>query len=258
MNRYNQENLELCRALGIDEHITKEINIRARAGLPLEVSIMQNNDAAPSILSWLSRVKPAPFFDKYLMIVDVESIGLYGPPFAVGYVVVDTEWNIKDRHLYSVGLDYAIACCENIVDGSVINNNFYYASKEDMVWALDNLPYIHATHTKFTRMYERFWTNWINWKCFGAVMCADCPYPVETNFLRECIMIDRERASDAPYPLYDVASVVAAAGGDPLATYNRLWNELPAHNPLADVMQSVRILKTALLEGEVGLDKIKA
>ena len=69
-------------------------------------------------------------------------------------------------------------------------------------------------------------------------MVADCPWPVEAKFLNACV---REYGMAGPYPLIDVGSVVLARGGDPTGPFDRLPNELPKHDPLADARQSARV-----------------
>ena len=79
-------------------------------------------------------------------------------------------------------------------------------------------------------------------------MAADCCWPVEANFLAQCIADNKQRTGDGPYPLLDVSSFLVATGSDPLKQYPRLPNELPAHNPLADARQSARLLRTCLVQ----------
>jgi hypothetical protein len=97
-------------------------------------------------------------------------------------------------------------------------------------------------------MRDEFWNDWTCWRLKGAVLAADCPYPVESKFLLECVADShlRQRTDGSPYPLLDVASVLVAAGKDPTAQYDRLPDEVPLHNPVADARQSARLLMEAL------------
>jgi hypothetical protein len=74
-----------------------------------------------------------------------------------------------------------------------------------------------------------------------------CAWPVEARFLAACVD-DNPMTHEwsGPYPLHDLASVLMAAGRDPLAKNERLPGELPEHDPLADARQSARLLLAAL------------
>ena len=54
------------------------------------------------------------------------------------------------------------------------------------------------------------------------MMAAECAWPVEASFLLKCVRDDQEdRTWKGPYPLHDVATLLLAAGMDPMATYTR-------------------------------------
>lgn len=167
---------------------------------------------------------------------DVESIGLYGPAFAVGYVVLDTS-NPK------VELESGIFSCDPLDVSGTYNNH---------VWVAANVPSLPITAENPSEMRSQFWDRWKYWDALGAYLCADVAYPVESNFLSECIR-DGQGARDweGPYPLIDIASIRFAKGLDPLATETRLESEMPAHNPLCDARQSARLLVEALSKGNV-------
>lgn len=171
-------------------------------------------------------------------VFDVESVGLHGEGFAVGGVVVDEQGNELTR-LYA-------ACHPVMASGA----------DSDRKWLDNNLPPL--TYLKHTPIEVRseFWKWWLEARSQGALLAAECPWPVEARFLDDCID-DRssvlkpgareERLIEAPYPLIDVASVRLAAGLDPLSTEPRLERELPKHDPLADARQSARLLLGALI-----------
>lgn len=78
-------------------------------------------------------------------------------------------------------------------------------------------------------------------------MFAECQWPVEARFLLECV--DDNPAAhnwEGPYPFHEIATLMLAAGMDPMAKYQRGGNELPEHEPLADTRLSVRLLVEAL------------
>lgn len=169
----------------------------------------------------------------YFMVFDVESLGLHGPAFAVGFVVVDAN-----------GAEVASGKWK-------YNPDKIAATVESRQWVADNCPWAFdgsdggVDSAKGLR--DGFWNYWSYWKSAGAVLAADVPWPVEANFLSACIADAPEvRAWQGPYPLIDVASVRLAAGLDPLGTEERRVGELPAHDPLADARQSARLLIEAL------------
>ena len=143
---------------------------------------------------------------KYFFVFDVEPVGLHGDVFSYGYVVVENAPQMK------------------VVDRGSLRRVIGSA----------------------TSLRNTFWVEWVRWRAQGAVMVADCPWPVEARFLQACIDDEPTRQAEAPYPLIDVASVLLAAGMDPIASYDRLPSELPKHDPVADAMQSARLLLAAL------------
>ena len=163
---------------------------------------------------------------------DVESIGLYGEGFAVGYVVASVgegPTKVLEENLF--------ACSPRTAGGNLNDRN----------WVKDNIEAIPATHETPFRVRKAFWEAMNAWQQKGALICTDCGYPVESNFLAACVNDNPQaRSSTGPYPLYDLSSILLAAGMDPLATTPRLPNELPVHNPLCDSRQSLRQLVEAL------------
>jgi len=156
---------------------------------------------------------------------DVESVGLQGEGFGVGYVVIDTDTN-KQLESGTLWCDPAHA----------------RGNDSDREWVDDNISFdMPVTHSSPKTMRDTFWRIWQRWKKEGFTMVADCPYPVEHNFLQACIKDYPERQKDAPYPLIDVASMRLAVGLNPVGYEERLPNELPAHNPRADAEQSARL-----------------
>lgn len=165
----------------------------------------------------------------FLFVFDVESIGLHGEGFAVGFVVVDSDGNRVDSGLFS---------CEP----SQASGN-----EEGVKWVKANVPPLLVTHEAPCQMRAAFWKKWRDWKAKGAMLFADCAWPVEARFLAACVDDHfREREWEGPYPLHEIASVIWACGGDPMLTRERREDELPEHNPLADAIQSARLLFEAL------------
>ncbi len=167
--------------------------------------------------------------EPYFLVFDVESIGLHGEGFAVGWVVVGKTGAIYEESY--------LACLPGAASGS-------RASRD---WVERNIPAIPITHNTPIAVRDAFWRVWTLWKASGAVLVADCAWPVEARFLAKCVDDDpKAREWEGPYPLHDLASVLLANGADPLAKRERLSAELPEHHPLNDAKQSARLLIEAL------------
>ncbi len=181
----------------------------------------------------------------------MESIGLHGEGYAVGWVYVVDGVEVRAGR----------EACDPWVA---------YGTKDDRDWVAANVPAIPMTQnsTRDVRAAFRaaFRSAWFDAKADGAIMVADCAWPVEANFLTACaadipearrwgrpyplhdvpeahLQVHRWRG---PYPLHDVATARLCAGLDPLATVMRLPNEEPKHDPLADARQSARLFAEAM------------
>lgn len=168
----------------------------------------------------------------YKLVFDVESVGLFGEGFAVGWVVVNSSGLevesgfMSTNHMSAVGLEGDINWIE-----------------ENVVPALPK-PLLDTPLT----LRSKFWEVWMKWKEKGAELWADCCWPVEANFLTQCVLDNPdERTWNGPYPLLDIASLLYLTG-DPIKAFERLPNELPTHHPTNDARQSARILIATLNE----------
>jgi hypothetical protein len=164
------------------------------------------------------------------MVFDVESVGLQGEGFAVGWAVVDAAG-------HEIGADLLWT-----------DPLSAHGSAEGQAWvALHCGPFDRPPSPSTMRVRSGFWRAWLYWKERGAVLVADCAWPVEARFLAACVDdVPADREWQGPYPLHEVATARLLAGFDPLATVDRLPSELPAHNPLADARQSARLWLEAL------------
>jgi hypothetical protein len=169
--------------------------------------------------------------EQLYMVFDVESVGLHGEGFAVGWVVVNG---------YDIEVQYGISWCQPVVT---------MGTSDSFEWILKNVPELPNSFMRSSPKEVRtcFWEQWLCWKERGAILVADCAWPVEARFLAACVDdYLTEREWQGPYPLHDLASVLMAAGKNPLDKFERKTDELPEHNPLADARQSARILCDAL------------
>ena len=157
------------------------------------------------------------------------SIGLHGEAFAVGWVVVDAAGG----ELSSGRAE----CWRDNAKGRL----------PDRAWVDQHIPVGNINCSTPAEVRAAFWSAWKTERAKGAVMVADCCWPVEARFLIACVDVDpEERRWLGPYPLHDVATARLSAGLDPLGTEERLPNELPKHCPLADARQSARLFLEAL------------
>lgn len=161
-------------------------------------------------------------------VFDVESIGLHGEGFAAAWVVFENGKEIDNARYVSDPKDAL-------------------GDDSDREWVMDNTPKMEINRSSSNHVRVDFWKDWLSWKAKGAIMAADCGWPVEARFLAKCV--DWDAASqkwDGPYPFHEIASFRMAAGLDPLETVPRLESELPQHDPLADARQSARLLIEAI------------
>lgn len=163
-----------------------------------------------------------------IMVFDVESVGLHGEGYAVGYVVILNGEEVESGMMAA-------------------DPQSAYGDDHDRMWIEQNIPPLECNFTSPSMVAEKFWQIWEKWRTKGAILAADCAWPVETRFLSDCVKVDtNERKFSGPYPLLEISSWMMAAGQDPLIQRERLPKELPQHNPLADARQSARLLLNAI------------
>jgi hypothetical protein len=160
---------------------------------------------------------------------DVESIGLHGEGFAVGWCV---HQNGIEGH------SGVFACSPIAARGTDANREWVHANIPEIA------PNLHSPEMVRTA----FWTalqevkNGANDDDEPMIVLADCGWPVEARFLSACVD-DRpdEREWQGPYPLHDLATYLLAVGCDPTGHYERRPEEMPVHDPLADARQTARV-----------------
>ena len=172
--------------------------------------------------------------DGPFLVIDVESVGLHGGDFAVAGGVYDRA-GCKLKTLE----EFCYAAPPSMARGTA----------EDAAWVRENVPELMYTHESPYEVRNTFWDMWehLKRKYPGILMLGECIWPVEAKFLEQCIAdLPNTRNWWGPYPLHEIASIMASAGMDPLAEYPRYESEQPKHHPLCDVRQSARLLVTAL------------
>lgn len=169
--------------------------------------------------------------DHHYLVFDVESIGLHGEGFAVaGGVFLGNG---------ACQYGFSFSCPPEKAEGN----------DSDRKWVDENICVMTETHRTPKAVRDAFWNEWLKAKARypEIIMAAECGWPVEAKFLESCVMDDIEKRNwEGPYPLLEIASIMLAAGMDPMAEYERKGNETPKHHPLADANQSARLLCEAI------------
>lgn len=180
-----------------------------------------------------------------ILTFDVETRGLFGQSFAVGFVLTSDAGSTLFEGIRS--------CLFMDVDpdgGSTW--------KENDAWLEENvLPHLPAPDcfTAF-EVRHKFMDDLRSMKRAAdrqdekLYLLADCAFPCEARFLTECWRDDPLKNGPLmPYPLLDLSAILLAKGYDPVGMYARRDNENPTHNPLNDARQSSRIYHH-LMRGE--------
>ncbi len=161
---------------------------------------------------------------KRRMVFDVESVGLHGEAFAVGYLVLLGDSVLSEAWAY---------CPPSKAKGT----------QEGRDWVAQNCPWAEKGMSAKTReeneilpgirkltpaeLANWFWQSWLIEKSQGAQLWADVSWPVEARFLTLAVESDRPinlssylepspstqllksgREWEGPYPLFDVASLM--------------------------------------------------
>lgn len=175
---------------------------------------------------------------EYVVSLDVETMGLYGEPFAYAACVYDLQ-------LEKVTLQLMGKCPVDKAMGHPDEREWVFAN---VVPALAcEVPPIKDCAAPTVRIFkdpEELRMGFIDfWRNYGqkSVILVDHGYPVESEFLQNCFMEAHMARKEFPpiYPLLDLCSMKAGAGHDPLVTDPRLPTQLPAHHPLADCRQTL-------------------
>ena len=142
----------------------------------------------------------------HFFVFDVESIGLHGEGFAVGYV-------LKDRSGITIREDW-FHC-----DSGRAASAGGALDPQDRDWVATNIPTLSPTSrlTSPKSVRDAFWAQWMRAKADfpGVVMASECIWPVDTAFLTACVMDDVDsRKWEGPHPLLDIATVMMMAVSD--------------------------------------------
>ena len=164
-------------------------------------------------------------------VFDVESRGLRGEGFAVGWVVVD-----------ATGEEYE----SGLLVTEWRDSSKRWATSDVDAWLTINIPPMEITHESADSMRLHFLKVLEQWGAKVYGLWVDWGYPVETNFLEQCWKASylQHCGIDIPPPLHEIATLELAAGI--IGETPRLPSELPEHNPLNDARHSARKLVRAM------------
>lgn len=174
---------------------------------------------------------------------DIESIGLRGPGFCVGYAV----WNDgleEASGIIGTEVGYVTGLNRWRPSGVAVEKPCF--TEDDQRWISRNVvPHLPVLgRTDLVEVRAQFWELWKLYQRRGAVLLVHTPFPVETNFLSACLADDPSRlANGTPLPIIDVKSLILASGklGESEEYWPRLPGEKPAHNPVCDARRAARI-----------------
>lgn len=186
---------------------------------------------------------------RYIVSLDVETVGLHGQPFAWAATIWDTQ-----KLAVKVEVELLVTCPLEAAQGHpddrewVMGNVLPALEQLPPALAVEGSATVSATVRKVSSVEDLlnafviFWNAW-SVKKGGAWLLVDHGYPVEAEFLFESFMESFQRKTEfkIPYPVIDYASMRAGHGLDPVETLPRTGFELPVHNPLADARQTLRL-----------------
>ena len=151
--------------------------------------------------------------------VDAETDGLYGPVWAIGAAVLDTEPGL-------------VQVWGSQIDPDVVTDPWV---REHVVPAV-NLARVSSRE----QLLDEFWAFWMEHR-EGSVCVADFGAPVEAGLFRACVERDLPgRMWNGPYPLHEVGTALLMAGIDPDVDRREFADRLglDQHNPVHDALAS--------------------
>ena len=168
-----------------------------------------------------------------LVFIDAETDGLYGMFLTVGMKVTDEKGHEMDRAYYGIKRE-----------------NMHVSQ----AWVQENVIPILGEYEPCEdeeELLEKTWEFWMKHR-EDAYAVADVPFPVEFRLFAKCVEKNpAERATLAPFPLLDLASVLWANGIEPLADRSGLLEgdvQAKQHNAYADAEMCAEILQKIWME----------
>jgi len=163
--------------------------------------------------------------------IDVESNGLYGQPFCVGAIEMDWGGRVIDEYVGRCPL------AEVEDDWGKENVSPQITDIEEKYQSLEELGGIFRGW--LARAVESSWRKGVK-----PIILVDVGFPVDQSFLYGVFRSIRHKSPNivkelSPYPLYDLASILAGAGLDPDLSRADFSRDLKpsrtaTHHPLTD------------------------
>ena len=156
--------------------------------------------------------------------VDAETDGLYGGFLSTAALVTDESGTQTDRFYGAVRVKE-----EDIRSQWVIENVYPYLNNADRFFDSE------------ADLLAAFWEFWLKYRD-SSVCIAYVQYPVEANLFRKCVEVNMsERALLAPFPIYDLSTLLIAKGYDFNADLQQLTGlELVSHDAMNDVLLTAK------------------
>jgi len=156
-----------------------------------------------------------------LIVIDVESNGLWGQPFAVGAVCMTAGGRVLRTFRSRCNID-------EVPDEWIVEN--------EIEEKLSHFPLVEGQ-----RELIAGFVNWlIQEENLAAGVFVDVGFPVDTGFLGLFKLLDPQWRKYAPYPLLEVSSIIMSAGASPRVDREEYAKELigektgMAHDPVWD------------------------
>jgi hypothetical protein len=184
--------------------------------------------------------------------LDLETIGLFGPAFAAGWVLMDAHTGLIDR----ASSGYAYFHPHGLDSGLYHNSDFDWIEKH-VLPHLETQPHLDV-EPRVVRGHARLlgcvWKAWTDAKeHHKATMLADCPFPVESTFMREMAMVcGNGTFRDSIYPVIDLESYKRAAYGTDSPPADLREEGEHEHHAYFDALVAAREYKKARERTRVG------
>ena len=160
---------------------------------------------------------------------DAEPEGLYGPPFAIGAVVLDEEGSW-------------LAWFGGWVEPQVGTEHPWVRERYQAVTTLHR-------YDSYQELLDAFWRFWMTHR-EECVCVSDWGSPVESGLMRRCVEVNpEERQFLGPTPLHEVSTALLCAGLNPdidRIEMSGLAGRAIKHNPRDDAWASGLCFRIAL------------
>ena len=170
------------------------------------------------------------------IIFDVESTELHGVGFAVGVVLMDDLMQIQEAKGWKTFNLGGHSVCD------FVQENVLPVLAEDL--QMEIMPSMGCMRSAFWDYYVSVNEDAVR-KGETLSVWGDVVWPVEANFLRECVQDVGARAKQAPFPLLDIATKLYPEDPERLRFVDGTL-EMRPHHPIDDAYASACALRYVL------------